>query len=96
MDELFRKLTAEISAQDANKCLKYASGYVRRQRNKQILYASNNGTELDLSKFKSEASIWAEGPYGKTWQAGVNDRPTEALLKHASACGPIVENMFQT
>ncbi len=95
MDELFLKLNDKISPQEANKCLKYSVGYVRRQRNKRILYASNNGTELDLSKFKSEASIRAEGPYGKTWQAGVKDRPTEALLKHALACGPIVENIFQ-
>jgi hypothetical protein len=29
MDELFRKLIVEISAQEANKCLKYSVGYIR-------------------------------------------------------------------
>ena len=95
MDELFRKLSAQISAQDAKKCLKYCIGYVRRNRLKQIVYASNNGTELERNKFKSEVSIWLEGPYGKAWQAGVRDRPSEILLTHLSASTSKNEKPFE-
>ncbi len=85
MDELFKKLSSEISVKDADSCLKFAYAYLRRERQKQINVTANKATEMECNNFKSGVSNWLEGPYGKSWEFGVRERPRQGLLCHASA-----------
>ena len=76
MDELYRSLNTKWDRDDASKGLKYAIGYVKRERARQLRVMSCNtdDTSEERGKLKGEALLWKSGPCGKAWAADMRER----------------------
>jgi hypothetical protein len=94
LDELFRALCENHGAQEAQKCIKFAVSYLRRQRRKHILIVSGRASEEELQAFNSEVSIWKDGPHGKAWNRGMKERPPMMMLENLANTKSTCENVF--
>lgn len=77
MDELYRSLVENFNSDYASKGMRYAQGYVRRERTRQVSIISRNldATSAEREELRSQALVWQDGPYGKAWAANVRERP---------------------
>jgi hypothetical protein len=77
MDELYHSLDIHWNRDDAAKGLKFAIGYVKCERKRQIRVMSSNPYETSINKEELRCKLlaWQEGPYVKAWAASVRERP---------------------
>ena len=87
MDELFRSLNTNWDKTEASKGFKYAVGYVRRERARQLRVMACNSDDAseEREELRGEALMWKSGPYGKAWAANMRDRPRPQQLLAADA-----------